>query len=322
MRPYLLLGAGFSRNWGGWLASEVFEYLLGRPEIADDEELRRLLWVTQPKGGFELALSELQSTKASATAEVKLKKLEAAVIGMFDEMNEGYETRLWEFSSDIENSVSKFLTQFEALFTLNQDLLLELQYLSASPELHRPDRWIGAAMPAISPGEPRASIIGQRWKILGEDQFKVDGRIQPYFKLHGSSNWDAPDDSATLVMGGNKLAAIGGSPILAWYQKEFEGALCSGNARLMVIGYGFRDQHINEVIMRAISEHGLKLFVVAPEGAEIARAANPSHQGAIYAPGALDDAFERGLAGASRRSLAEIFQGGSELAKLYRFLQV
>ena len=241
---------------------------------------------------------------------------------MFDEMNAGYETRPWEFSTDVANSVSKFLTQFEAIFTLNQDLLIECHYLGASPELHRPDRWTGAGMPAIRPSEPRASIIGQRWEILGDDQFKVDGRNQPYFKLHGSSNWTAPDGSATLVMGGNKLGAIGGSPILAWYQREFEQNLCSGNARLMVIGYGFRDQHINDVIVRAINEHGLKLFVIAPEGAEIARAANPSHGGAIYAPGPLDDALERGLAGASRRGLAEIFQGGSELAKLYRFLQI
>ena len=27
----LRTGAGFSRNWGGWLASETFEYLLGSP---------------------------------------------------------------------------------------------------------------------------------------------------------------------------------------------------------------------------------------------------------------------------------------------------
>jgi hypothetical protein len=29
MPHYLLTGAGFSRNWGGWLANEAFEYLLG-----------------------------------------------------------------------------------------------------------------------------------------------------------------------------------------------------------------------------------------------------------------------------------------------------
>ncbi|MEA2943355.1 MAG: hypothetical protein QOD09_3884 [Bradyrhizobium sp.] len=42
MAHYLLTGAGFSFNWGGWLASEAFEYLLGAPEI--DGELRALLW--------------------------------------------------------------------------------------------------------------------------------------------------------------------------------------------------------------------------------------------------------------------------------------
>ena len=58
MNNVLLLGAGFSRNWGGWLAPEVFEYLLGCPEV--DEELRSLLWKHKDQGGFEAALGELQ----------------------------------------------------------------------------------------------------------------------------------------------------------------------------------------------------------------------------------------------------------------------
>jgi hypothetical protein len=29
VHAYMLTGAGFSRNWGGWLADEAFEYLLG-----------------------------------------------------------------------------------------------------------------------------------------------------------------------------------------------------------------------------------------------------------------------------------------------------
>ena len=321
MGAYLLLGAGFSRNWGGWLASEVFEYLLGCPEVATNDELRRLLWRAQSRGGFEVALSDLQGeAESNASAKDILQRLESVVVGMFDEMNRGLEAGSWEFSNIVENSVSKFLTKFDAIFTLNQDLLLECRYLNSSPELHRPDRWVGVGMPGVHPGEPRASIVGQRWEILREDNFKIDGRIQPYFKLHGSSNWNAPDGSATLIMGGNKLGAIGGSPILAWYQREFEERLNSGDARLMIIGYGFRDQHINEVVVKAVLDRGLKMFVVAPEGAEIARAANSSGGAAIYAPSSLDDAFERGLLGASRRGLSEIFSGGSELTKLYRFL--
>lgn len=47
MQHYLLTGAGFSANWGGWVASEAFEYLLGCPEILADDRLRDLLWDCQ-----------------------------------------------------------------------------------------------------------------------------------------------------------------------------------------------------------------------------------------------------------------------------------
>ena len=44
MTNVLQTGAGFTRNWGGWLANEAFEYLLGRPEIGS--ELRQRLAAT------------------------------------------------------------------------------------------------------------------------------------------------------------------------------------------------------------------------------------------------------------------------------------
>lgn len=63
MKHLLLLGAGFSRNWGGWLASEAFEYLLGCPEVLREAHLRDLLWKHQESSdGFEGALEELQTT--------------------------------------------------------------------------------------------------------------------------------------------------------------------------------------------------------------------------------------------------------------------
>ena len=41
MPHHLLTGAGFTRNWGGWLANEAFEYLLGAPDV--DEYLRNIV---------------------------------------------------------------------------------------------------------------------------------------------------------------------------------------------------------------------------------------------------------------------------------------
>jgi hypothetical protein len=324
MTHYLLLGAGFSRNWGGWLAGEVFEYLLGRPEVVNSQELRRILWDSQSKGGFEYALESLQvsARRGDDAAAGNLEKLQTSVVAMFNDMNQGFDRIVdWEFSNQREYQVATFLTKFDIIFTLNQDLFVERHYLSASPELRRRDRWNGAHMPGLnSVGTPPASIVGQRWQILSEDNFKLDSRIQPYIKLHGSTNWDSPDGN-TLVVGGNKTGAIGGSPILKWYFEQFENALCAGDARLMVIGYGFRDKHINDLLIKAVNERGLKLFIVSPAGADHARRVNPSAGGAIHARSDLEDAFARGVIGASQRGLSEIFGGnGLELAKLQRFL--
>ena len=43
MMHILLTVAGFSHNWGGYLAKEAFDYLLGVTE--HDKDLRSLLWI-------------------------------------------------------------------------------------------------------------------------------------------------------------------------------------------------------------------------------------------------------------------------------------
>jgi hypothetical protein len=61
-----LLVAAFSRNWGGWLASEAFEYLLGRPEI--DDPLRQLFCnIAEARDLKEHWVRCLSSTFATAT---------------------------------------------------------------------------------------------------------------------------------------------------------------------------------------------------------------------------------------------------------------
>ena len=130
--PHILLtGAGFSRNWGGWLADEAFEYLLGCSQL--DDGLRVLLWKHKGKGGFEAALSELQTEAAGPGVwSTPLFKLNEAIRGMFADMNEGF--------SVIEPSIRKFLSRFDAIFTLNQDLLMERNYLNDNLSMLRHPR--------------------------------------------------------------------------------------------------------------------------------------------------------------------------------------
>ena len=52
----LLIGAGFSRNWGGWLASEVHDHLIGSRAVRENPAVRTALMETQKSGGFEAAL--------------------------------------------------------------------------------------------------------------------------------------------------------------------------------------------------------------------------------------------------------------------------
>ena len=89
----------------------------------------------------------------------------------------------------------------------------------------------------------------------------------------------------------------------------------------MVIGYGFRDEHINQVITSAVDTAGLRMFIIAPQGSDLARSLNPTRQpGHIQVGTSLEEVFERSLTGASRRGLHDIFGGDTaEFNKVHRF---
>ena len=92
-------------------------------------------------------------------------------------------------------------------------------------------------------------------------------------------------------------------PILNWYQQLFKEKLFQSNVLLMVSGYGFRDLHINEILMKAIDEYQLKMFIIGPNGGDN-----------------LDKNFKESLIGVSRRSFSEIFGNDSiEFNKIMRF---
>ena len=74
---------------------------------------------------------------------------------------------------------------------------------------------------------------------------------------------------ALLIMGNAKTGAIQRFRVLRNYHEQFEAKLAEGNAKLMVIGYSFQDEHINDVIVRASREHGLGTHLVDLRGREV-----------------------------------------------------
>jgi hypothetical protein len=321
----LLLGAGFSRNWGGWLASEAFEYLLGCPEIIKNVQLRDLLWKHQESGaGFEGALDELQTAylRDPGGTQGQLMALQSAITQMFGDMNRAFLDLMdWEFSKHVERHVQTFLTRFDAIFTLNQDVFLERHFCSDNAPRQRMPYMPGLRRTRSSEPLHHNCRARSTW-IPDKELFTLHANAQPIFKLHGSSNWASPDGKPVLVMGGGKAQEIGRNPILRWYSHQFDERLLRPSTRLMVIGYGFRDQHINSSIRLAV-ETGLRMFIIAPEGAELALKLNLTRQrGHIVAPTQEETMLRQALIGASRRSLADIFgRDNAEFGKVMRFFQ-
>jgi len=320
MTYVLLTGAGFTHNWGGWLAREISGDLLGRVQAEPALRLR-----VQQSDSFESALETLQRDADSGDAEAQRQyaNLQRAVAASFRAMNIALANRIdFNFSNDRKFSVNGFLARFDAIYTLNQDLLLEFHYDPSLEDTRRP-RWGGRFFPGIGPYLNRSpfkvDLVDQQRKVL--DTVTEASNCQPIYKLHGSTDWI--DGSGELfVVGGGKESVIKRKPILVAYFAEFARRLRRPGVRLMIIGYGFADAHVNQLLVDAREDNpSLSVFFVHPEGRDaIHCGVRPGNRvlPAEYVPplGYL------ACVGESRRALSSTL-GGDELEfeKLLRFFQ-
>ena len=147
-----------------------------------------------------------------------------------------------------------------------------------------------------------------------ETLFSVTPRLQPYFKLHGSSNF-VGDGGRILIMGGNKAAGIRGNPLLNWYHDQIIDHLARAT-KLMVIGYSFGDY---EALTAAAERETLELFIVDPQGVDVLQ--REKREVGVKVVDPLIEKLGPRVTGASRRGLASIFGGDLvEIGKLMRFL--
>lgn len=264
MQPHFLLtGAGFSYNWGGYLASEAFEFLLSVTE--GDDDLRNLLWRGhQAHLGFEDMLAKLQrqfATDWTAQREQDLRNLTSAIQKMFASMTIAFARTPFEPPlADPKLGVINFLARFDAIFTLNQDTILEQSYIpAAGQDVFPQSLQFPGYVAAYRPGLVRAldtstyGALAERIELYRpEETLAPLPRLQPYIKLHGSIDIKQSEREMMLVVGGNKAASIAQQPLLEWYHHRFAQSLRVNGARLMIIGYSFGDAHINKMISMAL----------------------------------------------------------------------
>jgi len=272
MANILLLGAGFSKNWGGLLAREFFDELIGDFMIREDAPSKDVLWLY--RNNFEQALEHIQITSiAEPTVDNinRLHRFEDAIRRLFGKMDGIFKDKEF-FLRDAEGrrdgnaTPNAFLSLFNKIFTLNQDLLLEIHHFGR-PEFMQ-DRWRGGWLPGLvsnkGPDDPKRFADGT-WIVNGS--LDVADSYQPYYKLHGSINW--PGDGM-MIMGGGKATSIGANQFLTGYHSVFADTLNAPNTRLTVIGYSFGDDLINKAIEAAVKECDLKIFVIDPRWSDIA----------------------------------------------------
>ncbi|KAA0075883.1 SIR2 family protein [Tardiphaga sp. P9-11] len=318
MKYVLLTGAGFSRNWGGWLAEEVFEYLIGQEEVGP--RLKGRLWAHRDRReGFEDVLASLQweaERPHSYDAEEDLRNLTGCLQRMFAEMNDALDRQQFNPNSfDLSISVTTLLSKFDAIFTLNQDTLLEAHYLGDAiggkfTSCYRPgyeahDEGVsigGLIRPLFRPAQPPYSLVPN---------------LQPYFKLHGSSDL-IQERLITMIMGTGKSDAIQKTPLLKWSMEQFEQQLLTPFTRLMVIGYSFLDDHINKIILAA-AKTGLQIYIIDFQGVNVIDQRGTDN-GSTYM---LYDELRNSLIGASRRPLLTTFSGNdkTEFDKIQKFFR-
>jgi hypothetical protein len=242
--------------------------------------------------------------------------------GMFDTMRQGFTTIPFDPSRELTavnpqpEFVRDFLCRFAAIFTLNQDTLLEQQYQSLNIRQGSREKWFGMQTPGLEP----VTECGKQYPSPGvftpsKGPFSIPERYQPYLKLHGSSNWRLDRASALLIMGESKEADLDKVPLLAWYRDEFVRMVREHNTRLMIIGYGFQDIHINKII-EAGAAAGTKLFIIDPAGVDVLDGAKSADGTA----GGIRHKIWQNIIGASRRNLIEtLTRDKVELAKVMHF---
>ena len=320
-RKVLLTGAGFSRNWGGYTAADMWSRIKGDSEVQENHELQDLL---TSESSFELALAKARDGNVSTDAA---EKLEAATLRAFQSLDRQLVGAPRSGPNSINiYCVQKFLFRLFSppetrgsidtgyFFTLNQDLW---------PERFLFNEYVHHAKAPILPGvspeagqqffntncpEEYTNLLVEIDPNAAEPSFKGHRGQFNLVKLHGSFNWRVSNGSPAMVIGDKKATQISNLPLLPHYHEAFTEVLHAGAMRLMIIGYGFGDEHVNSVIASGVKEAHLKVFVwdTRPDLVEWLRSKAPNG-GEIL----------KGLITTESRQMIEVFPPDQRVTETY-----
>lgn len=201
----LLTGAGFTKNFGGFLAKEMWDQIFNNPKIQASQALRKQL---MGNFDFESAYSEIVGNPS--VPDIDKQRMRDAVLDAYTRLDDA--VRGWTSNNSSPYPVHwgglvKLLMHFNQtgakkgfIFTLNQDLFMERQ-----------SNWGSAGAPLFPSGWENGPMNENKFVRL--ETADIEGRVAraindhagvAYIKLHGSFGWKSSDGSNQLVIGKNK----------------------------------------------------------------------------------------------------------------------
>lgn len=314
----LLTGAGFTKNFGGFLGSEMWAQIFNDAEIQRTPSLRGLL---QTDYDFESVYSAVMSGNLPEENKNIMRRVIEKVYRNLDDT-----VKSWVFNAESpypvnwygwEELVNLFVGQSHLkglFFTLNQDIFIERRSGHRSPgapafrsELyHTLGRDLASTEFVVLPRENAME--------KAEQDFMSNGGLS-YIKLHGSYGWRSSDGSNQMVIGKNKSEFIEKEPLLKWYFELFQKVIADGGKKLLIIGYGFGDQHINKILVDGVVNHGLQVYIISTTPPPELRG-HFERGGHYYALPILD-----GLRGYFPYTLKEIFPSNQEQTTHFRTIR-
>jgi len=269
----LLTGAGFTKNFGGFLATEMHSALFNNPIIQKSSVLKKLLLEDYD---FESFYTEVVGHPSRYSSEDQAT-MRTAIEGAYESLDAA--TRGWAFRTGGPNAVNPYglselfvralVSQPERkglFFTLNQDLFMERRWGYRWPGIpsFRQDFYTIDGGQQI-PGFVTVPNDKEVMKKAKADFQSTAGIV--YLKLHGSYGWRSSDGFSNMVIGKDKVGLIAGSAILFWYLEIFARAILQGK-KILIMGYGFNDAHINDLLAKAVQGAGLKIYVISTKPME------------------------------------------------------
>lgn len=275
-KTILLTGAGFTKPFNGYLSSEMWGLILNQPEVEQYPKLRHcLLGNPNFEKVYDLIQVDEEKNYSKEEREAFTRALERAYRQLHNAVSERFNILAAEFCREFVACFASINPEeIGFTFTLNHDLFIE-RYFAVYDPLRticvpglNSKNWFRAASEEAFEIEHVQLFDRGRVEELDASFWNTKSAALAYIKLHGSLGWKAVNGTESIVVGTIKASAIQNEPLLKWNSSIFEKVIHSGNRILLVIGYSFRDEHINCVIKEGIQSHGLRLIVVNTQSPE------------------------------------------------------